>query len=92
MGPPTLNRGVPNKIQKPRIANPPPPFFASVLWAHPIYQVLDIDLQELENGNMIEGVPLKKQKHHTKNQTYVQGTTYYTIKKTKNKDNNLPIA
>ena len=62
MGPPTLNRGVPNKIQKPRIAKPPPPFFASVLWAHPIYQVLDLYLQELENGNMIEGVPLKKQK------------------------------
>ena len=61
MGPPTLNIGVPTQIQKPRIANPPHPLLASVLRAHPIYQVLDLYLQELENGNMIEGVPLKKQ-------------------------------
>ena len=61
MGPPTLSIGVPAQIQKPRIAKPPHPLFASVLRAHPIYRVLDLYLQELENGNKIEGVPLKKQ-------------------------------
>ena len=62
MGPPTLYRGVPEQSQMRHINAPPTPLFGSRTEGPPYTQVLDLYLRQIENGNTIEGVPLKKQK------------------------------
>jgi hypothetical protein len=57
---PTLPIGVPAQIRNGKTNRPPTPLFGSRIEGPPYTQVLDLYLLKIENGNMIEGYPLKK--------------------------------